>query len=104
MNLDFSKTPLGRFRLIAFTEGVSYLVLLFIAMPLKYMADLPLAVKYVGWAHGVLFILYVLALLRVMMEYKWSIAKSFVAFVMSLIPFGTFWYDKTLREEDNRKL
>jgi integral membrane protein len=52
-------TLLARFRTVAWIEGLSYVALLFIAMPLKYFADLPLAVRVVGMAHGVLFIAYV---------------------------------------------
>ena len=85
---------------IGHAEGISFLVLLFIAMPLKYVAGLPLAVKYVGWMHGILFILYVIALIRVMQKHKWNLVKSFVVFCMSLIPFGTFWYDAKLKREE----
>ncbi|MFW5972756.1 MAG: DUF3817 domain-containing protein, partial [Bacteroidota bacterium] len=53
------RTALSRLRLIGFIEGLSYLALLGIAMPLKYMAGMPMAVRYVGWIHGVLFVLYV---------------------------------------------
>ena len=58
MESPMLKTPLGRFRAVALAEGLSFVVLLFIAMPLKYALGLPLAVKYVGWAHGLLFVLY----------------------------------------------
>ena len=98
--LKFSKTPLGRFRLIAIVEGISYLVLLFIAMPLKYFGDIPDAVKYTGWAHGVLFMLFMLALLNVMINNKWSFLKSALAFISSLIPFGTFVLDRSLIKEE----
>ena len=54
MNLRFSNTDLGRFRLVAISEGISFLLLLFIAMPLKYAAGMPEGVTYVGWAHGLL--------------------------------------------------
>lgn len=103
MAMNFSSRPIGRLRLAGFVEGLSYLVLLFVAMPLKYFANLPLAVKYVGWVHGLLFILYVLALLKVMQAHKWNITKTFVAFVMSLIPFGTFAYDKVLKREEDKQ-
>ena len=98
--LKFSKTPLGRFRLIAIVEGISYLVLLFIAMPLKYFGGIPDAVKYTGWAHGVLFMLFMLALLNVMINNKWSFLKSALAFISSLIPFGTFVLDRSLIKEE----
>jgi integral membrane protein len=87
-------TSLGRLRVVAFLEGVSFLILLGIAMPLKYMADMPAAVRVVGMAHGVLFIAYVICLYLVWDEHRWSIGKAFLAFVASLIPFGTFYADK----------
>jgi len=90
-------TPLGRFRLIAFLEGVSYLVLLGIAMPLKYMANMPGAVKYTGWVHGILFVLYVILLFQVWQKDKWKFSKVTWAFIASLLPFGTFVFDKKLR-------
>ena len=85
--------PLKLFRLIAFIEGVSFLVLLFIAMPLKYWAGLPLAVRLVGMAHGVLFVLFIISLLDVMIRYRWSLLRGTMIFLSSLIPFGTFVVD-----------
>lgn len=96
----FSNTALGRFRLIGISEGISYLLLLFIAMPLKYFAGLPEVVKYSGWVHGLLFMLFVLALLNVKINLNWSLKKSAVGFIASLIPFGYFIFDKSLRHED----
>lgn len=100
MDLRFSKTDLGRFRLVAISEGISFIVLLFIAMPLKYFADMPEAVKYVGWAHGLLFMLYILALITVKMSLGWNFKKTAIAFLASLLPFGTFVLDKNLRKEE----
>lgn len=80
-------------------EGVSFLVLLFVAMPLKYYAGLPVAVRVVGMTHGVLFVLFVFALLRVAMEHEWPLRRSLLAFVASLLPFGTLVFDKTIRSE-----
>ena len=94
------KTPLGRFRVVAFLEGVSFLILLFIAMPLKYMAGQPGAVKHVGMAHGVLFILYLFALAHVMIALKWSIKKGLIALGASLLPFGTFMLDAKMLKKD----
>lgn len=96
----FKNTVLGRFRAIGFVEGISYLVLIGIAMPLKYVAEIPEPVKYVGWAHGVLFILFGFLLLQVWVVRKWSFGKVFVAFLASLVPFGTFWLDRKLKEEE----
>lgn len=75
-------------------EGISYLVLLFIAMPLKYMAGIPMAVQVVGYLHGILFIAYCILLAMVMQKMKWSFLKGFYAFLLSLVPFGTFWLHK----------
>ena len=97
-----SKSALQQFRTIALTEGISFLILLFIAMPLKYFADWPYAVKYIGWLHGVLFVLYLFFLLKVWIKNKWSFVKVLVAFIASLIPFGTFIFDKTLKKEINQ--
>ncbi|MEO7314161.1 MAG: DUF3817 domain-containing protein [Ginsengibacter sp.] len=97
----YSKSSLGRFRLVAISEGISYLLLLFIAMPLKYLAGIPDAVKYPGWVHGLLFMLYILALISVKVDRNWSIAKTALAFVISLIPFGAFFFDKSLRKEES---
>lgn len=88
------KSSLHILRLLALLEGISYLILLGIAMPLKYYYDKPNAVKVVGMAHGILFVLYVINLLLVHMKYKWPLLKTIGAFIASLIPFGTFYADK----------
>ncbi|EMR04694.1 DUF3817 domain-containing protein [Cesiribacter andamanensis] len=101
MNPYFT-TALGRFRAIAFAEGVSYLLLLFIAMPLKYWADMPLAVKYTGWLHGLLFVLFIASLLEVSLRLRWSVVKAGLAFLSSLIPFGTFVLDARLLRQQQQ--
>jgi integral membrane protein len=93
------KTALGRLRIVAFLEGISFLVLLCIAMPLKYMADTPGPVRIVGMAHGVLFIAYVFLLLQVALELRWKFSRAVLAFIASLVPFGTFYADKKLFRE-----
>jgi integral membrane protein len=90
---ELIKSALGRLRIIAFLEGISFLVLLGIAMPLKYLAGVPQAVRVVGMAHGVLFVLFVLLLIQVAIEKSWSFKKSALSFVSSLVPFGTFYAD-----------
>lgn len=90
---ELIKSALGRLRIIAFLEGISYLVLLGIAMPLKYFVGLPQAVRVVGMAHGVLFVLFVILLIQVATEKSWSFKKSALSFVSSLVPFGTFYAD-----------
>ncbi|MDF2437132.1 MAG: rane protein [Bacteroidota bacterium] len=91
---------LSTFRLIALLEGISFLILIFIAMPLKYMMDMPLPVRIVGMAHGILFVAYVFFLLMVKIDRKWSLWKTALAFIASLVPFGTFVLDaKVLKPE-----
>jgi integral membrane protein len=93
---DLVKTQLGRLRIIGFAEGLSFLILLGIAMPLKYFFGLPETVRVVGMAHGLLFVLYVLLVIQVKIEYGWSLRKMLLALLASVIPFGTFWADAKL--------
>ena len=88
------KNSLSILRLLALLEGLSFLVLLGIAMPLKYYLDKPDPVKIVGMAHGVLFVLYTVNLLIVHIKFKWNIGITIAAFIASFIPFGTFYADK----------
>jgi integral membrane protein len=94
------KTPVSRFRIVGFYEGLSYLILLGLAMPLKYMFGIPELVKYVGWAHGVLFILYMVTLLHVVVVHKWSVGKIAAGVLASLLPFGPFILDKKLLQPE----
>ena len=88
------------FRKVAVAEGISYILLLFIAMPLKYLADMPLAVKYTGWAHGLLFVLYGACLIMAWQEQKWKFGKVVLLFLASLLPFAPFIVDKKLKNEE----
>jgi integral membrane protein len=88
-----------RLRIIGFLEGVSYLILLFISMPLKYLFHYPQAVLVNGWIHGALFVLFALAVLQAWIVCRWAFKRAFVAGLLSLVPFGTFLFDKTLKEE-----
>jgi integral membrane protein len=94
------RTPIGRLRVIAFIEGISFLLLLGVAMPLKYFAGLPAAVKTAGWIHGLLFMLYLFAVAEVTIRRRISLALAFGAVAASLIPFGTFALDARLRREE----
>ncbi len=89
-------TALGRLRLVGFLEGLSFLILLGIAMPLKYAAGEPLMVRVVGLVHGVLFLAYVLAVIQAHLEYEWPLGRSFVLFVAAFLPFGPFVADRKL--------
>src|SRR5690554_853402 len=91
---------LKRFRIISITEGISMLVLLFIAMPLKYGFDMPTPVKYTGWAHGILFMVYVLAVFPTSKSLNWSFVKSVMALVAAILPFGPFLFDRKLKNEE----
>lgn len=84
---------LQQFRLVGHIEGWSFLLLLFVAMPLKYAAGWPLGVRVVGMLHGLAFLVYVVALFRVAAEDEWPWRKWAAAFVASLVPFGFFVFD-----------
>jgi integral membrane protein len=94
--IELLKSSLGRLRIIGLAEGISYLVLLGIAMPLKYIYQSPQMVRVTGMIHGILFVLYVLYVVIVAVEHRWSFRKTLLAFLASLIPFGTFWAEVRL--------
>lgn len=100
MNLRFSATAIGRLRLVGISEGISYILLLFIAMPLKYLMNLSQPVWYIGWIHGLLFLLFILALIYVTITLEWKFKKVFFAFIAALLPFGTFILDKSWKKEE----
>lgn len=89
------RTPLGRFRIVAFLEGISFLLLGF-TMILKYQYAMPRPNFVVGSAHGFLFILYVFLLIRISAMNDWPMRKVALAFLASLLPFGTFVADRHL--------
>ncbi len=84
----------------ALAEGISFLTLLFIAMPMKYFMGMPEVVRVVGSIHGVLFVLYVGLLAMLHFRQRWSFIFSLYALLASVIPFGTFMLDKQLREKE----
>ena len=88
------------FRMIALAEGCSFLILLCIAMPMKYFMGMPEVVRVAGTIHGGLFLLYVGLLAMLHFRQRWSVMFSLYAFVASIIPFGTFVLDKQLREKE----
>ena len=89
----YFNSTIGRFRLIAFLEGISFIVLLFIAMPMKYLGDNPEPVRIVGGIHGLLFVLFAILLVMTWMEKSWTFKTVLLVFISSLVPFGTFYID-----------
>jgi len=92
-----NKTLIKQFSLIAILEGISYLILLLIAMPLKYLADMPEYVSWVGRIHGGLTVVFVIWLYLCHTTYKWDTKFSVKGFIFSLIPFGAFIFDKEMK-------
>lgn len=90
---------LKTFRRISIAEGYSFLLLVFIAMPFKYVFDRPELVKYFGWLHGLLFILYGFYLLLVTIKFKWTIQRFAIGFFASLLPLGPFIFERKLKKE-----
>lgn len=80
--------------MLAFIEGTSFLVILFITMPLKYGLGYAEPNYFFGMVHGIFFVLYVFAVLQAMMQLKWTYKVTGLALLASIVPFGTFWADK----------
>jgi len=87
-------SELKKFRLINKIEGYSFIILLFIAMPLKYSFGYPVATKIAGMVHGLLFMAFVYQLLESMREVPFSKKEALYYFILSLVPFGSFYTDK----------
>lgn len=93
-------TPIGRVRLVGLLEGVSFVLLLFVAMPLKYLFGRPEAVHVVGLAHGVLFILYLAVWFQAVVLVRWPRKRAIQVLGCALVPFGPFFIDRSLARED----
>ncbi len=90
---------LKTFRITSFLEGVSYLLILGVTMPLKYFWDNGAPNKVIGMAHGFLFIAYIVLAIMMKSERKWDNKTLGIVLLCSIVPFGTFWMDrKHLRE------
>lgn len=85
-------------RVLGFIEGLSFLLLLFVAMPVKYMFGNPILVKYVGMGHGVLFVAFLLVLLVVCEKQKWSLGIFILGLLASILPFAPFAFDLKLKK------
>jgi integral membrane protein len=97
MSLKPGSDSIDRLRLASILDGVSYLVLLGIAMPLKYLADMPLAVRIVGSLHGFLFLALCACLLEVLVRRRLSFGWCVIVFVCALFPFAPFFLDRKLK-------
>ena len=93
-------SELKKFRLINKIEGYSYLILLFIAMPLKYYAGIPMATKIVGMTHGILVFAFIYQLISSAEEAPFSTKEMIILGIASLIPFGSFYNDKLCAQKE----
>ena len=92
---------LNLFRLTAFLEGLSYILLLFVAVPIKYLNNDPTYVKVLGMPHGLLFIAYIVLAIWLKPDFNWT-KKTFVfVLVAAIIPFGTFYIDRRYLNKTN---
>ncbi len=82
------------FKITSFLEGTSYLLLLFVGVPLKYLGDNPIVVKSLGMPHGLLFMAYLVMALLIRSQMKWDVATTFKVLIASILPFGTFYINK----------
>ena len=87
------------YRKIAVIEGISYLILLFLAMPLKYFFNIPEAVKYFGWIHGILFLVFFVILILAFIKYRWSWMRLVLYLIASVLPVVPFILDQKLAKE-----
>ncbi|APY07104.1 hypothetical protein BWZ20_01755 [Winogradskyella sp. J14-2] len=92
---------LPTFRIVALLEGVSYILLLFLATPLKYFANDPKYVKILGMPHGLLFIAYVVMAVLMSKNMKWNSRTLWIILLAAIIPFGTFYIDKKYLKTKN---
>jgi len=97
--LNLLSSNIGRLRIIGFLEGVSFLLLMGVAMPLKYIWEIPEASIAIGYTHGVLFIAYCILVIPAKLDLKWNLKTTFLVLIASLLPFGTFVADYKLFKE-----
>jgi len=94
-------SELKKFRIINKIEGYSFLILLFIAMPLKYILGFPMATKIAGMLHGILFIAFIYQLIIATDETPLSKKEAFIFFIASIIPFGSFYTERICKEKED---
>lgn len=86
------------FRWVSGLEGASLLLLVCVAMPLKHLLDMPLAVRLIGSLHGILFLAFLVCLLRTVLEERWPLRRAGKLLFLSMLPGGAFAIDRTLRD------
>lgn len=96
------KSPIGRLRFMGFFEGFSLLILVGLAMPLKYFFDVPEAVTLVGSIHGFLFVVYCLVIAYVTFVTRWKWYWPVISFIVAFIPFGNLVLDTKLKQYEAR--
>lgn len=87
------------FQQVALWEAISTVVLFFIAMPLKYLADIPEAVRVAGSIHGFLVVIFVILLIMCWQTYNWKFSRVVKYFVLSLIPIVSFWIERDVKKD-----
>jgi integral membrane protein len=93
-------TDLRWLRLSGYAEGISFLVLLLIAMPLKYLAGQPMAVRVVGSLHGALFVIYAVMVLVAARNHRWPAKLIGLGLLAAFLPLGPFWFDRRIQQGD----
>ncbi|MEM7549293.1 MAG: DUF3817 domain-containing protein [Bacteroidota bacterium] len=100
--LGVLNTQLGRFRLAAFAEGITLLILVFVTVPLRLLFEITELSKAMGPIHGLLFIVYVFQVIQIKIDRGWSLKSMFTLLVAAFIPFGTFYFvPRIIRENEN---
>jgi integral membrane protein len=98
--MDQRTSAIRLLRRVGLAEGVSFLLLLGVAMPLKYAMDMPMAVKVAGWTHGALFMLFLYAVAKARRALEWDMERVGGALMASVLPFGTFVADRGWKREE----
>ncbi|MEY3090116.1 MAG: hypothetical protein RL113_432 [Pseudomonadota bacterium] len=96
---QLTMSELNKFRLVNKIEGISFIILVFIAMPLKYGLDYPLAVKIVGMTHGLLVFAFIYQIIEAKKEANFTLKETAIYAILSLLPFGSFYTESLLRKK-----
>ena len=89
-----NKIMIKTFKIVSFLEGLSYLLLLFVGVPMKYYANNDIMVKLMGMPHGLLFVAYIIIAILIKTQMKWDLKTMFIVLIASVLPFGTFYVVK----------